>query len=73
MLIHFFAVRFSEFYIHDNSVIRKVMYYGCVVAVCSVPAANAPGYTAGCRLIVNPLVLDVPTCTRQVSFTSQRR
>ena len=33
------------------------------VVVGRVPAANAPGYTAACRLIVRPLVLDVPTCT----------
>ena len=35
----------------------------CVVVVCTVPAANAPRYTAARRLIVRPLVLDVPTCT----------
>ena len=34
-----------------------------VVVLCRVPAANAPRYTAACRLIVKPLVLDVPTCT----------
>ena len=33
-----------------------------VVAVCKVPAANIPVYTAACRLILKPLVLDVPTC-----------
>ena len=34
-----------------------------VVVVCRVLAANAPGYTTACRLIVKPLVLDVPTST----------
>jgi hypothetical protein len=28
-----------------------------------VPVANAPGCTAACRLIVQPEILDVPTCT----------
>jgi hypothetical protein len=27
------------------------------------PAANAPGCTAACRLIVQPEILYVPTCT----------
>ena len=34
-----------------------------IVVVCRVPAANAPTFTEDCRLIVKPLVLDVPTCT----------
>ena len=44
-----------------------------VVDVCRVPAANAPGYTAACRLIVRPLVFRRSKMHRQVSFTSQRR
>jgi hypothetical protein len=30
---------------------------------CRVPVANAPGCTAACRLIVQPEILDVQTCT----------
>ena len=36
------------------------LYVAKLVVVCRVPGANAPGYTAVCRLIVKPLVLDVP-------------
>ena len=34
-----------------------------IVVVWRVPAANAPAYTAACKLIIRPLVLDVPTYT----------
>ena len=39
------------------------MLFEYSVVVCRVPAANVPGYTAACRLILRPLVLRFPTCT----------
>ena len=43
--------------------LRQVTYEYIIKYVVDAVAANAPGYTAACRLIVKPLVLDVPTCT----------
>jgi len=40
-----------------------VVVFVVVVLVCRVPSVNAPGYTAACRLIINPYSLDFPTHT----------
>jgi hypothetical protein len=51
-----------------NGSMNNTLYYVCSSCIwhffkCWVPVANSPGCTAACRLIVQPEILDVPTCT----------
>ena len=64
----------SEFWELFEATTYVVVVVVVVVVVYRVPAANAPGYTAACRLIVKPLVSDVPTCiARCLSHHSDAR
>ena len=42
------------------------------VVVCRVPAANAPGYTAACRLIARPLVQLAPPDIFKVELLGEK-